>query len=116
MFVPLLLITIVVLAITIIGIPILLLALPFVVLGLGVAWLIGFSGVANRLGVLVLQRLGRDETDPYTATIVGVLVIMAPGAMMLRALERCEKLATRSTAVVLSRAPEAQATAPKLPS
>ena len=78
MFAPLLLITIVVLAITIIGIPILFLALPFVVLGLAVAFLIGFSGVANRLGAFVLDRLGRHETNPYTVTIVGVLVVMAP--------------------------------------
>ena len=77
LFLPLLVITCVVLVMTIVGIP-LLLVLPFVILGLAVAGLVGFSGVANRLGAFVLDRLGHHETNPYTVTIVGVLVVMAP--------------------------------------
>ncbi len=77
LFLPLLVITCVVLVMTIIGIP-LLLVLPFVILGLAVAGLVGFSGVANRLGAFVLDRLGHHDTNPYTVTIVGVLVVMAP--------------------------------------
>jgi hypothetical protein len=77
LFVPLLVVTIVVLVMTIVGIP-LLLALPLVMLGLAVAWLVGFSGVANRLGSLALHRFGRDDLNPTMVTIVGVLVVMAP--------------------------------------
>ena len=77
LFIPLLVITCVVLVMTIVGIP-LLLVLPFVILGLLVAGLVGFSGVANRLGAFVLDRLGHHDTNPYTVTIVGVLVVMAP--------------------------------------
>lgn len=77
LFLPLLVITCVVLVMTIVGIP-LLLVLPFVILGLAVAGLVGFSGVANWLGSFVLERLGRHDTNPYTVTIVGVLAIMAP--------------------------------------
>ena len=78
LFIPLLFITVVVLAITIIGIPLIVLVLPFALIGLVVAGFVGFSGVANRLGALILDRLGRHDTDPYTVTIIGVLVVMAP--------------------------------------
>ena len=77
LFVPLLIVTIVVLVMTIVGIP-LLLALPLVMLGLAIAWLVGFAGVANRLGSVVLQRIGRTGMSPTIVTIVGVLVVMAP--------------------------------------
>lgn len=77
LFVPLLVITIITLVMTIIGIP-LLLTLPFVVLGLAVAGLVGFTGVATRVGEFVLHRFGRQETNPYTVTVVGVLALMTP--------------------------------------
>ena len=78
LFIPLLVITIVVLAVTIVGIPLIFLALPFALIGLVVAGLVGFSGVANRLGAFALDRLGRHEPNPYVVTVVGVLVVMAP--------------------------------------
>ena len=77
LFVPLLVVTCVVLVVTIIGIPLLLL-LPFVVLGLIVFGVVGFAGVANRLGAVAAARLGFDQSNPYIVTLVGVAVVMAP--------------------------------------
>ena len=77
MFVPLLVVTCVVLVVTIIGIPLLLL-LPFVVLGLIVFGVVGFAGVANRLGGLAATRFGLDQSNPYIVTLIGVAVVMLP--------------------------------------
>jgi hypothetical protein len=77
LFIPVLVITCVVLVITIIGIPLLLL-LPFVILGIAVVAVIGFSGVANRVGLLASQRFGWPDDNPYTVTLVGVVLLMAP--------------------------------------
>jgi hypothetical protein len=77
LFIPVLVITCVVLVITIIGIPLLLL-LPFVILGIAVVAVIGFSGVANRVGLLASQRFGWRDDNPYAVTIVGVVLLMAP--------------------------------------
>lgn len=74
---PLLVITVVVLVMTIVGIPLILL-LPFVVLGLGLVGLVGFTGVANRVGALLGERLGLTENNPYIVTLLGVLLLMLP--------------------------------------
>lgn len=77
LFLPLLVITIVVLVMTIVGIPLLLL-LPFAVLALAVIGLIGFSGVAFRVGSLAVSRFGGPGDNPYAVTAIGVLLLMAP--------------------------------------
>jgi hypothetical protein len=73
---PLTVVTIVVLVITIVGIPFLLL-LPFVALALCVVALVGFTGVAQRLGGMALARVG-GPSGAYTATVLGVLLILGP--------------------------------------
>lgn len=77
LFVPLLVVTCVVLVVTIIGIPLLLL-LPFVILGLIVFGVVGFAGVAHRLGGIAAARFGLDQTNPYVVTLIGVAVVMLP--------------------------------------
>jgi hypothetical protein len=77
LFLPLLAVTIIVLVMTIIGIP-LLLVLPLVLLALAIVGLVGFSAVASRVGGLVAHRFGWTTTDPYTLTIVGVILLMLP--------------------------------------
>jgi hypothetical protein len=77
LFLPLLVITIVVLVMTIVGIPLILL-LPFVVLGIAVIALVGFTGVAHHVGGLATSRLGLADSNPYVVTIVGVLLLMLP--------------------------------------
>jgi hypothetical protein len=77
LFLPLLVVTCIVLVVTIIGIPLLLL-LPFAILGLMVAALIGFAGVSYRIGDLVVQRLGWVEQNPYAVTLIGIVVVMLP--------------------------------------
>lgn len=77
LFLPLLVITIVVLVMTIVGIPLLLL-LPFALLALAVIGLVGFSGVAYRVGGLAVGRFGGPGDNPYAVTAIGVLVLMLP--------------------------------------
>ncbi|MFN7981571.1 MAG: hypothetical protein U0Q11_06905 [Vicinamibacterales bacterium] len=77
LFIPLLVITAVVLVMTIIGIP-LLLALPFVILALAVAGLVGFAGVSHRVGVFAFTRMGWNTDNPYVVTMAGVVLVMAP--------------------------------------
>ncbi|MBS1819906.1 MAG: polymer-forming cytoskeletal protein [Acidobacteria bacterium] len=77
LFLPLLVITIVVLVMTIIGIPLLLL-LPFAVLGIALVSLVGFTAVAHYVGTLAASRFGWADRNPYLLANVGVLMIMAP--------------------------------------
>ena len=77
LFVPLLVITAVVLVMTIIGIP-LLLALPFVILALALAGLVGFAGVSHRIGLFAFERMGWNTDNPYVVTMAGVVLVMAP--------------------------------------
>ncbi len=77
LFLPLLVITIVVLVMTIVGIPLLLL-LPFALLALAVIGLVGFTGVAYRVGGLAVGRFGGPEDNPYAVTAIGVLLLMLP--------------------------------------
>jgi hypothetical protein len=77
LFVPVLLITMVVLIITIVGIPLLLL-IPFAFLALGIVGVVGFTGVAQRIGEAVSQRFNWPQNNPYTTTMLGILTLMAP--------------------------------------
>ena len=76
-FLPVLVITVVVLVMTVVGIP-LLLVLPFAVLGVALIALVGFTGVAHYVGQSVSRRFGWAEQGPYTLTVAGVLLLMLP--------------------------------------
>lgn len=76
LFVPVLVVTCVILAISIIGIPLLLLV-PFAVVGALFALLVGFTGAAYRLGVWVQRRFGAGEPRPLLALWTGLLVALA---------------------------------------
>ena len=80
LFVPVLVITIVFLAISIIGIPLLLL-IPFAIVALLLGVLMGFAGVAHRIGQWVVGT----ARSPLVATAVGV-VLIAAGAVLARLL------------------------------
>lgn len=77
LFLPLLIITVVVLVVTIVGIPLLLL-LPFAILALAIVGLIGFTGIAQRIGLFMTARLGWSSDNVYVVTIIGVLALMLP--------------------------------------
>ena len=77
LFVPLLVVTVIVLIITIIGIPLLLL-IPFVILGFAIVGLLGFSSVAHYVGGLVNVRFGWSERGQVATALLGVLVIVSP--------------------------------------
>jgi len=77
LFLPVLIVTIIILVVTIVGIPLLLL-IPFALLGLALIALVGFTAIAYRVGQVVSGRLGWSTSGPYAPTILGVLVIVAP--------------------------------------
>ena len=77
LFVPALVMTVVLLVITILGIPLLLL-LPFAILALAVIFLVGFTGVAARVGRLITTRLGWTQVGPYLTTVIGIASLMLP--------------------------------------
>jgi hypothetical protein len=76
-FLPILIITIVLLVVTIVGIPLLLL-LPFALLGLAAIALIGFTAVGYHLGRLLGARLGWVNVGPYASTMSGILLLVSP--------------------------------------
>jgi hypothetical protein len=77
LFLPVLIITCVILIVTIVGIPLLLL-IPFALLALAVIALLGFTSIAYRIGQFVSERFGWGMSGPYAATILGVLVVVSP--------------------------------------
>lgn len=72
LFVPVLVVTIVILAISIIGIPLLLLV-PFAIVGFLLAVLVGFAGVALRVGRWAVG----EERPMFVALAVGVVLVSA---------------------------------------
>src|SRR5829696_1160914 len=78
LFVPVLVLTVVVLAISIVGIPLLLLV-PFALVALLFGVLMGFTGVARRVG----EWAAGPYKGPLVATMVGIAVITA-GAVVTR--------------------------------
>lgn len=74
-FVPLLVVTVLVLAVSIIGIPLLILV-PFAVAFAVVLMFIGFTGIAAHVGRLMSTRFG-NQWGPYLSVAVGVLTIVA---------------------------------------
>jgi hypothetical protein len=71
LFVPLLVLTVIILAISIIGIPLLLLV-PFALLALLAALLLGFTGVAFRVGRWAQQRFGWGRQSRYVLLAAGL--------------------------------------------
>jgi hypothetical protein len=76
LFVPLLVLTVVILAVSIIGIPLLLLV-PFALLALLFALLIGLAGVAWRVGRWTQERFGLGPQSKGMAMVVGLAAIWA---------------------------------------
>jgi hypothetical protein len=74
LFIPLLLVTVVILVVSIIGIPLLVL-LPFVLMLMVVVALVGFTGVAYYVGRLLSGRFGWTDRGAYAAVLLGVLAI-----------------------------------------
>ena len=77
LFVPVLVMTIVVLAISIIGIPLLLLVPVAIFAGI-VALLVGFTGVAYHVGRLLQNKIEALRARPYAATFAGIVAILSP--------------------------------------
>ena len=77
LFIPVLIMTAVVLAISIIGIPLLVL-LPVAVVALLVVMLVGFTAVAYHIGRLLQDKVDVLRTRPYAATLTGILLIVSP--------------------------------------
>jgi hypothetical protein len=77
LFLPLLIVTIVLLVVTIIGIPLLVL-IPVVLLGLAAVALVGFTSVAYHVGHLLNARFGRVGHGPYATTTTGILILVSP--------------------------------------
>ena len=77
LFIPVLIMTAVVLAISIIGIPLLVL-LPVAVVALLVVMLVGFTAVAYHIGRLLQDKVDVLRSRPYAATFAGILLIVSP--------------------------------------
>jgi hypothetical protein len=77
LFIPVLVITCVLLAVTIIGIPLLLLV-PFAILGLMIVGLVGFTGVAHQAGRWLATRFNWADDNPYSTTFAGIALVLTP--------------------------------------
>jgi hypothetical protein len=77
LFVPVLVLTVVVLAITIIGIPLLLLV-PFAILALAVVGVVGFTAVVYHVGRLANTRFSWSNDNPYLTAVTGILLVISP--------------------------------------
>jgi hypothetical protein len=76
LFVPVLVLTVVVLAISIVGIPLLVLV-PFAVLALMLVILVGFVGLSHNIGTRLATRVRSATPGPYAAVAIGVVAIGA---------------------------------------
>ena len=74
LFVPLLVISVVVLVISIVGIPLLVLV-PFAVLAMLVALVLGFAGSAMALARAVLDRSGKAARTPFVLLGIGLFAV-----------------------------------------
>jgi hypothetical protein len=77
LFVPMFVMTAIVLAISLVGIPLLVL-LPFAVVAMLVMALVGFSGTAFAVGQWVRRRFGIASTSGFADICTGILVILLP--------------------------------------
>jgi len=74
LFVPLVVLTVIVLAVSIVGIPLLLLV-PFAVALAVVLMMVGFTGVACLVGRFVSERIG-IRRSPYLSVALGILALL----------------------------------------
>jgi hypothetical protein len=77
LFVPMLVLTVVVLAISIIGIPLLILV-PLAIVAAMVVSLVGFTAVAYHMGGLLQGHFEPLRARPYAATFLAIAVIVSP--------------------------------------
>jgi hypothetical protein len=75
LFVPVFVLTIIILAMSIVGIPLLLFVPPLAILALIAALIVGFTGVAYRVGRTAQERLGWAQQPPSLLLLVGLLGI-----------------------------------------
>jgi hypothetical protein len=99
MFLPVLLAFSIALGITVIGLPIVAVVVPLAVLTAVVAFLLGFTALACRLGEWVEDRLGWRPRSAYLAAAIGMALIMLP-TLLARVLGVAPE-PVRVTAVVL---------------
>lgn len=76
LFVPLFVITVVVLVVSIIGIPLLLLV-PFGLLALAFALFLGFTGASCALGEIVSRRTNSRSPNLFVSLVIGLAVVWA---------------------------------------
>jgi hypothetical protein len=76
LFVPLLVITVVILAVSIIGIPLLLLV-PFGLIAVAVALIMGFAGASCAVGRWIGQRTGGGAPSLLASLVIGLAVVFA---------------------------------------
>ena len=74
LFLPVLVLTVIVLAVSIVGIPLLILV-PFAILLLMLVALIGFVAVAYQVGGRLIGKFGWNTTNVYSAVAIGVVAI-----------------------------------------
>jgi len=74
LFLPVLVLTVVILAVSVVGIPLLVLV-PFALLALLVGMFIGFVGVARNVGTWAEQRFGWTASSVALSVVVGVVLI-----------------------------------------
>ena len=76
LFLPVTVLTVVVLAISIVGIPLLVLV-PFAILLVMLVGLVGFTGLAHHFGGRVSARFGWSAPGPYASVAIGVVAVGA---------------------------------------
>lgn len=74
LFIPLLVVTVVVLAISIVGIPLILLV-PFAGVMVMLGAFIGYTGLAYQVGTLLTRRFGWIDRSAYAAVVFGVVAL-----------------------------------------
>jgi hypothetical protein len=77
LFIPLFVLTCIVLAITIVGIPLLIL-MPFVVLFVILLALVGFTGAAMAIGQWARRRFGIAPASEFADVWLGILIVLLP--------------------------------------
>lgn len=78
LFVPVLIAAAVALAVTIVGIPFVAVLIPLAIVALGVAMLLGFTSLAQRLGQAIGGRFGWPTGPAVWAAVLGMSVIVLP--------------------------------------
>jgi hypothetical protein len=78
LFLPLLIIASIALIVTIIGIPLVVLLVPIALITALLAMVLGFTGLACRIGEWVEDRLGVRASSAFLATAIGTLLILGP--------------------------------------